>query len=81
MPGEQEISTHYTHGDLTAAIRSGIEKLGKTIDFVTVDDLAPVDEFTSAAARPPSTFSTNSGSRPTTASSMSDAVLADRRGL
>ena len=45
MPGEQEISTHYTHGDLTAAIRSGIEKLGKTIDSVTVDDLAPVDEF------------------------------------
>jgi SAM-dependent methyltransferase len=45
MPGEQEISAHYTHGDLTAAIRSGIEKLGKTIDSVTVDDLAPVDEF------------------------------------
>jgi ubiquinone/menaquinone biosynthesis C-methylase UbiE len=45
MPVEQEISTHYTHGDLTAAIRSGIEKLGKTIDSVTVDDLAPVDEF------------------------------------
>ena len=45
MPGEQEISTHYTHGDLTAAIRSGIENLGKTIDSVTVDDLAPVDEF------------------------------------
>jgi ubiquinone/menaquinone biosynthesis C-methylase UbiE len=45
MPIQQDISTHYTHGDLVAAIRDGIEKLGKTIDNVTVDDLAPVDEF------------------------------------
>jgi SAM-dependent methyltransferase len=45
MPVLQDISTHYTHGDLVAAIRSGIEKTGKTIDNVTVDDLAPVDEF------------------------------------
>lgn len=41
----QEISTHYTHGGLTAVIRDGVEKLGKTIDTVTVDDLGPVDEF------------------------------------
>ena len=46
MPIQQDIiSTHYTHGSLIAAIRDGIEKLGKTIDNVTVDDLAPVDEF------------------------------------
>jgi ubiquinone/menaquinone biosynthesis C-methylase UbiE len=45
MPTQQDISTHYTHGDLVAAIQSGVEKLGKTIDTVTVDDLAPVDEF------------------------------------
>ncbi len=45
MPAQQEIAAHYTHGNLTAAIRDGIEKLGKTIDSVTVDDLAPVDEF------------------------------------
>ena len=45
MPNQPDISTHYTHGDLTAAIRGGVEKLGKTIDTVTVDDLAPVDEF------------------------------------
>ena len=45
MPAQQEIAAHYTHGNLTAAIRGGIEKLGKTIDSVTVDDLAPVDEF------------------------------------
>ena len=45
MPTQQDISTHYTHGNLVAAIRGGIESLGKTIDSVTVDDLAPVDEF------------------------------------
>jgi SAM-dependent methyltransferase len=45
MPTQQEISNHYTHGNLVAAIRSGIESLGKTIDSVSVDDLAPVDEF------------------------------------
>jgi ubiquinone/menaquinone biosynthesis C-methylase UbiE len=45
MTTQRDISTHYTHGNLIAAIRSGIESLGKTIDSVTVDDLAPVDEF------------------------------------
>lgn len=45
MTTGQDISTHYTHGDLIATIRSGIESLGKTINSVTVDDLAPVDEF------------------------------------
>jgi ubiquinone/menaquinone biosynthesis C-methylase UbiE len=45
MPMQQDVSRHYTHGDLVSAIRSGIESLGKTINSVTVDDLAPVDEF------------------------------------
>lgn len=45
MPTQQDVSNHYTHGDLAAAIRSGIESLGKTINSVTVNDLAPVDEF------------------------------------
>lgn len=45
MPTQQDVSQHYTHGDLVAAIRRGIEALGKTTDSVTVDDLAPVDEF------------------------------------
>ena len=45
MPTQQDVSDHYTHGDLAAAIRSGIESLGKAIISVTVDDLAPVDEF------------------------------------
>jgi SAM-dependent methyltransferase len=45
MPAQREISDHYTHGDLTAVIRGGIERLGKTTSSVTIDDLAPVDEF------------------------------------
>ncbi len=45
MPNQQDVSKHYTHGDLVAAIRSGLDSLGKTINSVTVDDLAPVDEF------------------------------------
>jgi len=45
MSIQQDVSNHYTHGSLTAAIRNGIESLGKTIDSVTVEDLAAVDEF------------------------------------
>ena len=45
MPTQQDVSKHYTHGNLVAAIQGGIESLGKTIKSVTVDDLAPVDEF------------------------------------
>jgi len=45
MPTQQDVSKHYTHGNLVAAIQAGIEALGKTITSVTVDDLAPVDEF------------------------------------
>ncbi len=45
MPTLDDISNHYTHGSLVAAIRSGIGSLGKTINSITVDDLAPIDEF------------------------------------
>jgi ubiquinone/menaquinone biosynthesis C-methylase UbiE len=45
VPTQQDVSRHYTHGNLVAAIRGGIESFGKTINSVTVDDLAPVDEF------------------------------------
>lgn len=39
------VSAHYTHGSLLDAIRDGLTGLGKTTATVTVDDLAPVDEF------------------------------------
>lgn len=45
MPTLQDISNHYAHGDLLSAIQRGLESLGKTTDTVTIDDLAPVDEF------------------------------------
>jgi SAM-dependent methyltransferase len=45
MPGDQDVSQHYTHGKLLNAIREGLAAAGKTPESVTVDDLAPVDEF------------------------------------
>lgn len=45
MPDRDLVSTHYTHGGLVDAIAAGVEKLGKTPATVTLEDLAPVDEF------------------------------------
>ena len=45
MSDGNRIADHYTHGSLAAAIRTGIEALGKTTGTITIDDLAPVDEF------------------------------------
>jgi len=42
---DKKVSEHYTHGELLGAIRSAVIKLGKTIESVSIDDLAPVDEF------------------------------------
>jgi ubiquinone/menaquinone biosynthesis C-methylase UbiE len=45
MSTEKQVADHYTHGGLIAAIVAGLEKLGKTPQTVTIDDLAAVDEF------------------------------------
>ena len=45
MPAHADVTRHYTHGSLIEAIGSGLTSLGKTADTITVDDLAPVDEF------------------------------------
>jgi SAM-dependent methyltransferase len=45
MPELSDVSKHYAHGDLTEAIRSGLALQAKSTDAVTIDDLAPVDEF------------------------------------
>ena len=45
MPAQLDVSRHYTHGGLTHAIRDELAWLGKASGTVTVDDLAPVDEF------------------------------------
>ncbi len=45
MSNDKAVSEHYTHGDLLGAIQASVTKLGKTVDSVTIEDLAPVDEF------------------------------------
>lgn len=45
MPEHPDVAKHYTHGGLIEAIAAAIGALGKTTDAVTIDDLAPVDEF------------------------------------
>jgi ubiquinone/menaquinone biosynthesis C-methylase UbiE len=45
MPDRVDVARHYAHGGLIEAIRAGILAAGKTIESVTIDDLAPVDEF------------------------------------
>ena len=45
MANDKEVQEHYLHGDLLGSIQTALETLGKTVDSVTIDDLAPVDEF------------------------------------
>ncbi len=45
MINNQAVSEHYLHGNLLKAIENSLAKLGKTIDTVTIEDLAPVDDF------------------------------------
>ncbi|MDJ0935318.1 MAG: class I SAM-dependent methyltransferase, partial [Kiloniellales bacterium] len=45
MSGDEAVAGHYTHGSLLAAISEALATLGKTPETVSVDDLAPVDEF------------------------------------
>ena len=42
---EEAVTTHYLHGNLLHEIQSALAILGKTPANVTVEDLAPVDEF------------------------------------
>lgn len=45
MLTEKAVSQHYLHGNLLIAIENSLSKLGKSTDNVSIDDLAPVDEF------------------------------------
>lgn len=45
MVDSDAVATHYSHGRLLDAILTGVRELGKTTETVTIDDLAPVDEF------------------------------------
>lgn len=51
MSTEADIEGHYTRGRLIDMITDGIAVLGKTPETVTVDDLAPVDEFHTGGRR------------------------------
>lgn len=45
MSYEKSVSDHYLHGGLLKAIEASLPALGKTTSTVTIEDLAPVDEF------------------------------------
>ncbi len=45
MHNEQAVATNYSHGDLLNTIQTALTKLGKSLESLQIDDLAPVDEF------------------------------------
>jgi len=45
MSNDKAVTEHYLHGDLLNAIQAAIAELGKSIDSISIEDLAPVDEF------------------------------------
>ncbi|MGH1490014.1 MAG: class I SAM-dependent methyltransferase [Acidimicrobiales bacterium] len=45
MSNSEPLIDHYTQNGLLASIEAGLTAMGKTPETVTVDDLAPVDEF------------------------------------
>lgn len=45
MSYDKSVSDHYLHGNLLKSIESALPALGKTIETVTIEDLAAVDEF------------------------------------
>ncbi len=45
MSYDKSVSDHYLHGSLLEAIEAALPALGKTTENVSIEDLAPVDEF------------------------------------
>ena len=45
MTIEERVARHYTQGDLGAAVLKALRAAGKDLDRLTLEDLAPVDEF------------------------------------
>jgi ubiquinone/menaquinone biosynthesis C-methylase UbiE len=45
MADNKAIADHYKHGSLLEAIEAALEKIGKTKETVSIEDLGPVDEF------------------------------------
>ncbi|MFM9943130.1 MAG: class I SAM-dependent methyltransferase [Hyphomicrobiaceae bacterium] len=65
MTALTDIAKHYTHGDLIEAIRAGIVTQGKTPETMTIDDLAPIDEFHIGGRRASEDFLDQLGLSPT----------------
>jgi len=42
---KDSVAAHYSHGQLLDRILRGLKDIGKTPESVTVEELAPVDEF------------------------------------
>jgi ubiquinone/menaquinone biosynthesis C-methylase UbiE len=66
MAEEAKVSKHYAHGNLTSAIVAGLATLGKTKDSITVDDLAPIDEFHIGGRKASEVFLSQLGFSPAT---------------
>jgi ubiquinone/menaquinone biosynthesis C-methylase UbiE len=45
MSDQESVLEGYAHGNLLGAIEASLDQLGRTTNTVTIDDLAPVDEF------------------------------------
>ena len=45
MSYDKKVSDHYLHGNLLQSIEAALPHLGKTTDSITIEDLAPIDEF------------------------------------
>lgn len=45
MSYDKSVSAHYDHGNLLNAIETALPAIDKTVDTITIEDLAPVDEF------------------------------------
>jgi ubiquinone/menaquinone biosynthesis C-methylase UbiE len=45
MSKENNVEDHYSHPSLLALIKEGLKKQGKSLVNLTLDDIAPIDEF------------------------------------
>lgn len=45
MSNDKAVSEHYIHGNLLKAIEAALPEIGKTTENITIEDLAPIDEF------------------------------------
>ena len=64
MTIERSIAQHYAHGDLERAIVGALVAMGKNPEQLTIEDLAPVDEFHIGGRKATTEFMTKLGLGP-----------------